>query len=113
MSTDLCELHIDNGNPEDSSDTKDYELLSLNEVRKILRIGYNNLKMIIEEGKLKATRINTRYKISKQSLKRYINSISHYAEKDFKIDDSAIITKINETSVNNIIENLKSKYSKI
>lgn len=113
MNTDRTELHIDNRNTDDISGLKDLELLSLNEVRKILKIGYSNLKMIIAEGRLKATRINSRYKISKQSLKRYIDSISHYDEKDFNISDSTTITKINETSVNNIIENLKSKYSKI
>lgn len=111
MNTDITELHIDNRNPDYTSDLKEFELLSLNEVRKILKVGYSNLKMIIAEGKLKATRINSRYKISMQSLKRYIDSISEYGIKDFNVNDAPVITKINENSVNNIIENLKRKYS--
>lgn len=108
MNTDITELHIDNRNPDYTSDLKEFELLSLNEVRKILKVGYSNLKMIIAEGKLKATRINSRYKISMQSLKRYIDSISDYPVQEFQNKNN----EVSQCEIQNILTELKEKYSK-
>lgn len=46
-------------------------LHSLNSVRKILGISHITLKRLIQEGEIKAVRINTRYKISLSALQEF------------------------------------------
>ena len=46
-------------------------LLSVDQARKILGISHITLKKLIEQGAIKAVRINTRYKISLSALQEF------------------------------------------
>jgi len=46
-------------------------LLSVDQARKILGISHITLKRLIQEGAIKAVRINTRYKISLSALQEF------------------------------------------
>lgn len=51
-------------------------LLSINEVRKILRVRHSTVSDLINTGRLKAIKIKDRFKISKISLEEFINTSS-------------------------------------
>lgn len=51
-------------------------LLSINEVRKILRVRHSTVSNLINTQRLKAIKIKDRFKISKISLEEFINTNS-------------------------------------
>jgi len=53
-----------NSHEENQLHCDELRLLSVNEARKILGISHITLKRLIEDGAIKAVKINTRYKIS-------------------------------------------------
>lgn len=98
-----------NKNIAEYSNESNLKLLSLNEVRKILGIGYKSVTKLIIEGELHAIKINARYKIPKLSLDNYINFISSYKLNEHKKGDD----NFNEDSIEDILDDLQKKYSKI
>lgn len=84
------------------------KLLSVNEVRKILKIGYKAATKLITDGELHAIRINSRYKIPQLSLDNYIKNISTYKIDNIKKDEK----EIEEHMIDNILDDLYQKFSK-
>lgn len=84
------------------------KLLSVNEVRKILKIGYKAATKLIADGELHAIRINSRYKIPQLSLDNYIKIISTYKIDNIKKDEK----EIEEHKIDNILDDLYQKFSK-
>lgn len=50
-------------------------LLSVDQARKILGISHITLKRLIEEGAIKAVKINTRYKLSLSAIKEFTRGV--------------------------------------
>lgn len=101
------ENSTENISSNENTDSK-LRLLSLNEVRKILGIGYKAATKLIADGELHAIRINSRYKIPQLSLYNYINIIASY-----KIDENQKGQKnIDENTIEGILEDLHKKYLK-
>lgn len=57
-------------------------LLSINEARKILGISHITLKRLIQEGAIKAVRINTRFKISLSAIREFTDGVSQNSKID-------------------------------
>lgn len=96
-----------------TSQSDSLEFISIDEARKKLKLRAETVKKLILNGELHAVKLNKRYKIPLQSVKNYIESISHYEKRKYDTIDSPTATKINVTSINEIIDNLKNKYSTI
>ncbi|MBS1492241.1 MAG: helix-turn-helix domain-containing protein [Bacteroidetes bacterium] len=84
------------------------KLLSVNEVRKILKIGYKAATKLITDGELHAIRINSRYKIPQISLDNYIKFISTYQINEIKKE----VKEIDKHSIEAILDDLHKKFSK-
>jgi len=52
--------------------TESFKLLSVNEAREILKLRYETVRKLIEEGKIEVIVIGKRYKIPMNSLKKFI-----------------------------------------
>jgi hypothetical protein len=54
----------------------EFELLSKNQARKLLRLSYDSINKLIKFGYIKIIKINTRERIPLVNLKEFINSIN-------------------------------------
>lgn len=76
-------------------------LLSVDHARKVLGISHVSLKRLIEEGTIKAVRINTRYKISLSAIKEFTRGVIN-VPKDSTSDQTP----------DSILDDLINKFSK-
>lgn len=56
-----------------SDESASYRLLSLNEVRKTLRVSYSTLRELINDGSIGTLRIRNREKVPMIQLKKFID----------------------------------------
>jgi excisionase family DNA binding protein len=90
-----------NSHEENQFHCDDLRLLSVNEARKVLGISHVSLKRLIEEGAIKAVRINTRYKISLSAIQEFTRGVINVPE-----DSSS------DQTPDSILDDLIHKFSK-
>ena len=90
-----------------STSFRDYKLLSINEIRKILKIRQSSVMSLIAEGKLKAIKINNRLKISKHQLDDFLLNSSHSDSRE--TNQVQITGSTKKDSINMIINKNRSK----
>lgn len=97
-------------NPDLNSQTEnqlhcdELRLLSVDQARKILGVSHITLKRLIEEGAIKAVRINTRYKISLSAIKEFTRGVMSAPEDS----DGSSSTQTPDS----ILDDLINKFSK-
>lgn len=85
---------------EDQPHCDNLRLLSVNQTRKILGVSHITLKRLIEEGTIKAVRINTRYKISLSAIQEFADGISQNSKIDITIPPENAASAILDDLIN-------------
>lgn len=97
-------------NPSEQTQTEgvthidELKLLSVNETRKLLGVSHITLKRLIEEGAIKAVRVNTRYKIS-------LSAIREFTEGKINNEGNTSVPSSNQTP-DSILDDLIHTFSK-
>jgi hypothetical protein len=67
----------ENIQPDYLNHQNEFELLSKNQARKLLRISYKSINNLIKIGYIKIIKINTRDRIPYASLREFVNMINN------------------------------------
>lgn len=110
MSTQIDKINSDNKTKLELI-SNDFQLMSVNEVRKLLNVSPNSVMKLILSGQLHAVKINTRYKIPFLSVKNYIETISTYEK---TTNEETIVPRYNTISqqdVESVLDRMYKKYT--
>lgn len=81
-----------------NSFSENFNLMSVNAVRKLLKVRHSTVEEFIRQGKLKAIKMNDRYKIPKIFLEEFFRNskLQNLENQKTNFESSNIKEKINE-----------------